>query len=201
MLAGLATSTALVAGCLSDGGGSGTVGDGGNDGDDSNGGDDGADDGSKTGDGNADDDSDTDSSDDGDVRTAPDDVDAYLTENDANLYDGTLADHTGDDDDVTVAVGAGRRGYAFDPAALCIDAGTTVVWEWTSDGGAHNVASSEESDFEFRSGTPVGEAGHTYERTFDKHGTVLYHCEVHEEIGHHGAIVVERENDGDETTG
>ena len=39
---------------------------------------------------------------------------------------------------MTAAVGA-DAGFAFAPASLIVDAGTTVVWEWTGAGGAHNV--------------------------------------------------------------
>jgi len=47
------------------------------------------------------------------------------------------ADRT-DESTVTVAVGA-DDGFAFEPAAICVTTGTTVVWEWTGEGGRHNV--------------------------------------------------------------
>lgn len=123
---------------------------------------------------------------------APDDVDAYLSDNNANLYDGTIEDETGQDS-ITIMNGAGDNGLAYDPPAVRIDAGTTVTWEWTGEGGAHNVVSADESDFEFESddGQLIDEAGHTFEFTFDEPGTAFYICTAHAAVGQHGAIVVE----------
>jgi len=70
---------------------------------------------------------------------------------DVDNYDGTH-DYTGQDE-VTVAVGA-VDGLKFGPAAILIDPGTTVVWEWTGEGGAHNVVADDET---FNSGDPVSE--------------------------------------------
>lgn len=118
-------------------------------------------------------------------------IDAYLTEHDARLYDGTITDLTGEEE-ITVDVGAGPDGLAYDPAAARIDAGTNVIWEWTGEGGAHNVVSDDdESDFEFSSGDLVDEAGYTWEFTFDDPGVALYYCEAHREVGHLGGIIVE----------
>ena len=123
---------------------------------------------------------------------APDDVDEFLGTNDANLYDGTIADMTGEAE-ITIDNGAGADGLAFDPAAVRVDAGTTVVWEWTGEGGAHNAVSVEGSDFEFASddGELIDEEGHTWEFTFEEPGTALYVCEAHSAQGQYGAIVVE----------
>ncbi|USZ67233.1 halocyanin domain-containing protein [Halorussus salilacus] len=102
-------------------------------------------------------------------------------------YDGVV-DETGSDE-VSVAVGAQGNGggFAFDPAAVRVDSGTTVVWEWTGDGGQHNVA---HTDGEFESET-VSEKGHTFEHTFEESGTFEYSCVPHETMGMKGAIVVE----------
>ncbi len=119
-------------------------------------------------------------------------VDEYLRDNDANLYDGTITDLTGETE-ITIDVGAGDDGLAYDPAAARIDAGTEVTWEWTGEGGAHNVVSEAEigSDFEFRSGDLIGDAGHTWAYTLEESGVALYYCEAHRAVGHHGALVVE----------
>ncbi|OYR46566.1 halocyanin domain-containing protein [Halorubrum sp. Ea8] len=117
----------------------------------------------------------------------PSEIDDYLA--DARMYDGTIADYTGQDQ-VTVSVGAGDVGFAFDPAAIRIDAGTAVVWEWTGEGGAHNVASVEGSATEFDSGEAVAEEGETFEQSFDSAGIQLYQCTPHQANGMLGAIEV-----------
>ena len=117
----------------------------------------------------------------------PSEIDDYL--GDARLYEGTIADYTGQDE-VTVSVGAGDIGYAFDPPAIRIDSSTTVVWEWTGEGGAHNVASVEASESDFESGSAVSEEGATFEQSFDNTGIQLYQCTPHQANGMLGAIEV-----------
>ena len=106
-------------------------------------------------------------------------------ENTSN-YDGT-ADRTGEES-VTITVGAaGNNGnFAFGPAAVSVDPGTTVVWKWNGKGGSHDVAAEDGS---FRS-EMVGEKGHTFERTFDAAGVVKYACTPHRAMGMRGVIVV-----------
>jgi halocyanin-like protein len=101
-------------------------------------------------------------------------------------YDGVV-DQTGSSE-VTIEVGAqGNDGaFAFGPAAVRVDPGTTVVWEWTGDGGTHNVA-AEEGSFESEL---VGEAGHSFEHAFEEAGVYKYACSPHQTIGMKGAIVV-----------
>ena len=119
-------------------------------------------------------------------------VDTFLSENEANLYDGSVEDLTGEDE-ITVAVGAGESGLAYDPPAARIDVGTTAVWEWTGRGGRHNVNSTpeDESDYEYTSGDLIGEEGHTWSYTFESGGVALYYCEAHRAVGHLGALIVE----------
>ncbi|WP_254546684.1 halocyanin domain-containing protein [Halomarina pelagica] len=101
-------------------------------------------------------------------------------------YDGTV-DGTGREE-VRITVGAKGNGghFAFDPPAVRIDPGTTVVWEWSGKGGAHNVA-AENGDFESEM---TDEAGHTFERTVERRGIVKYACVPHEAMGMKGALVV-----------
>lgn len=116
------------------------------------------------------------------------DFGGYLDE--VSNYDGTVTDARGQDS-VSVSVGAeGNNGFfAFDPAAVHVDNGTTVTWEWTGKGGGHNVVAD---DGEFKSGDEyVSEEGHTYEYTFEESGNYLYYCEPHEMSGMLGAVVVE----------
>jgi len=116
----------------------------------------------------------------------PSAVDSYLSENSANGYDGSVTDMTGQSE-VTIEVGAGE-GLAFGPAAVRVDPGTTVVWEWTGNGGGHNVAVNE-GPTTFSSET-VSEAGHTFSQTLDEEGNYLYQCDPHSGLGMHGAVIV-----------
>jgi len=120
---------------------------------------------------------------DGDV---PAEIDDFL--GNAQLYDGTIYDATGSDE-VTVDVGAGSDGLAYDPPAIRIDAGTTIVWEWTGDGGGHDVTSTDDSNTEFVSELKSN-AGETFEHTFDDPGFEFYVCSPHETQGMLGAIEV-----------
>jgi len=123
---------------------------------------------------------------DGGGGEVPSEVDDYLS--DANLYDGSIADMTGESNP-TVMVGAGDQGYAFDPPAIRVSTGTTVTWEWTGSGGGHNVVHDGD---EFSSGDEyISEAGHTYEYTFEETDNYLYYCVPHESLGMLGAVVVE----------
>jgi halocyanin-like protein len=101
-------------------------------------------------------------------------------------FDGTY-DFTGQSE-VTVAVGAPGNGgdLAFSPAAIRVDPGTTVIWEWTGKGGGHNVV-AEDGSFESEL---TAEAGTTFEHTFESEGTVKYKCVPHETLGMKGAVAV-----------
>jgi len=103
---------------------------------------------------------------------------------DANGDTG-LADLTGESE-VTIDVGAGSDGLAFGPAAAKIDAGTTVVWEWTGEGSDHDVT---DSDGAFESELQ-GEEGDTFEHTFEEAGSYTYSCTPHEAAGMKGALEV-----------
>jgi halocyanin-like protein len=126
-------------------------------------------------------------------------VDEWLTETAVGAaapnYDGTVLDRR-DEDAVGVDVGTGDTGTEFDPVAVAVSVGTTVRWEWTGEGGEHNVEAEPddqigESDYEFSSGEPVDETGTVYERTLEESGVALYHCEPHLSVGMKGAVVVE----------
>ncbi|MCU4743113.1 halocyanin domain-containing protein [Halobacteria archaeon AArc-m2/3/4] len=155
---GATLTLALVAGCL------------GGDDDDSSG-------NGGNGDGNGDDGN-------GDAGNGEEyDFDGWF--DDVGYYDG-VHDMTGESE-VTVMNGTGSAGYEYDPAAIKVDPGTTVVWEWTGAGGGHTVT-AEEGDFD--SGMLTGE-GETFEHTFDEEGVYTYYCEPHRNMGQKGAVVVE----------
>ena len=95
---------------------------------------------------------------------------------DVGNYEG-LEDHTGSGE-VTVEVGVeqGSGAFGFGPAAVQVDPGTTVVWEWTGEGGVHNVAAEDGGDFSSENNQ---EAGFTFEQTFEESGVVKYFCQPH----------------------
>ncbi|MHB9285614.1 halocyanin domain-containing protein [Halobacteriales archaeon Cl-PHB] len=109
------------------------------------------------------------------------DFGGYL--DDANLYEGSVQDLRGEDP--TVSVGAGE-GFAFDPPAIHVDNGATVTWEWTGQGGSHNVV-HEDGDFESEL---KQESGATFEHTFEEDGIYTYYCQPHKAMGMKGAVVV-----------
>lgn len=102
--------------------------------------------------------------------------------------DGGFTDARGQSE-VTVTVGAQGNGgaYAFSPAGLWVDPGTTVKWEWTGDGGAHNVHAVEGASFESDLYT---ESGVHFEHTFESGGIVDYQCDPHVSMGMKGAVAV-----------
>jgi halocyanin-like protein len=123
------------------------------------------------------------------VRSEPRErVDSFLS--DVENYEGEIMDARGMGE-VVVAVGAEGNGgaFAFEHPAVAIDAGTTVSWRWTGEGGQHNVVSQGPTDFEFSSGTSKV-SGDPYEHTFDGAGVGTYVCEPHVSLGMKGAVVV-----------
>jgi halocyanin-like protein len=99
-------------------------------------------------------------------------------------YDGEV-DRTGEPE-IEVAVGA-DDGFAFEPAAIRVDVGTTVVWQWTGRGGRHNVV---ERDGAFSS--PFHRAANaTFSHAFEDPGLFPYVCEPHRHLGMKGGVRVE----------
>ena len=119
-------------------------------------------------------------------------LNSYLNDNDANLYEGTdsIADETGSDS-VTISVGAGSNGLAFDPPAVRVSSGTEITWEWTGEGGGHNVVSNDMPDggTELDSGSPQVERD-PYSETLETAGVYTYQCDPHSASGMHGGIIV-----------
>ncbi|MCD2199726.1 halocyanin domain-containing protein [Halobacterium sp. KA-4] len=99
-------------------------------------------------------------------------------------YDGVV-DKTGQSE-VTVEVGveANNGPYGFGPAAIRVDPGTTVTWEWVE--GSHNVA-AEDGSFESEL---TNETGFTFTQTFQEEGVTRYACTPHKTMGMKGAVVV-----------
>lgn len=114
-----------------------------------------------------------------------------------DTYDGSILDLR-EESEVTIDVGAAGNGdgYAFGPSAVAVSTGTEILWDWTGDGGRHNVVATPdaqigESDYVFSSGDPVSGADNEYTYTFDETGIALYQCEPHLSLGMKGAVVVE----------
>ena len=109
---------------------------------------------------------------------------------DVSNYEATV-DYTGQES-VAVAVGVGENGVLFDPPAILVDPGTTVTWEWTGEGGQHNVVhqpEGEDGDPAFESGLKE-EEGATFEQTFEEEITFRYYCNSHRGAGMKGVVAV-----------
>jgi halocyanin-like protein len=92
---------------------------------------------------------------------------------------------------VTVLVGAQGNGgaFAFSPAGLWVDPGTTVEFRWTGEGSAHNVV-AEEGPAALDSGDPVDDQGVLYDYPFEENGITDYYCAPHRGVGMKGAVAV-----------
>jgi len=108
---------------------------------------------------------------------------------DVGNFDGTV-DMTGQSE-VTVEVGVDANGgpYGFGPAAVRIDPGTKVVFDWVSD--THNVLPEEQpSGAGWEGHEPIENTGFSYEHTFETEGVYTYYCQPHRALGMKAAIVV-----------
>jgi halocyanin-like protein len=133
-------------------------------------------------------------------EAAPEAVHNWLMEGDggqaAQIYSSgpSAADMTGQDS-ATITVGAGGQGVAFDPPLAIVSTGTEVTWEWSGEGGSHNVKGNINSDsipvdIQLDSGAAQSSAGTTYSYTFEESGVAPYVCVPHRLGGMLGAVVV-----------
>ena len=104
-------------------------------------------------------------------------------------FSGSVTDARGQDT-ATVEVGVEANGgaYGFGPAAIHVDNGATVQFEWTGEGGGHNVVSAGDGPLD--SGNSVSSSGVNYEHTFESDGIYNYVCVPHEGLGMKGSVVV-----------
>jgi len=98
--------------------------------------------------------------------------------------------------EVTIKVGVNNGGqpYGFGPPAVRVNPETTIIWEWTGEGGPHNVIA--ETDHKINSQL-TNRPGYTYEYVYD--GTMSkvqidYYCSTHEQEGMRGVIAVDRQS-------
>jgi halocyanin-like protein len=112
----------------------------------------------------------------------PSEVSDHLS--DANGFGGSVSDMTGQSS-VTIDNGVGEPDYAFDPAAVRVDSGTEVTWEWASP--SHSVTHTGDA---FDSGIQ-NDSSATFSYTFEESGNFLYYCTPHRSIGQKGAVIVE----------
>jgi halocyanin-like protein len=107
----------------------------------------------------------------------------------ANGYsEESIVDARGEDS-VAVEVGVGSDAYGFGPPAIWISPGTTVTWEWTGDGGGHNVV-AEDGPASLDSGDPQESGTYEYEFTEDDAGITTYKCVPHAGSGMKGGVAV-----------
>jgi len=117
-----------------------------------------------------------------------DQAETFVSNNDANLYEGQLEDRTLEGK-VTIRTGAGDNGFSFNPSGVVVSTGTVVTFEWTGNGGAHNVVSEDNSDYQFESEL-TDDTGYTLDVIADTPGTMLYVCVPHRAQGMYGAVAV-----------
>jgi len=112
---------------------------------------------------------------------------------DTSNYEASV-DYTGRDS-VTVDVGAGENGVLFDPPAILVDPGTTVVWGWTGEGGTHNVVHEPDGGEATFESELMNSAGATFEYGFEEPGTSRYFCSPHRALGMKGVVAVGETDD------
>ncbi|WP_252701202.1 plastocyanin/azurin family copper-binding protein [Natronosalvus vescus] len=123
------------------------------------------------------------------------DGETFVDEDDEPEYDGFLEgiDHPGTvdwtetpDEEMVIYVGTGLEGMGYAPRSVRVPVGATVTWEWTGDGGRHDVVDTDDA---FDSGEKHSE-GETFEFTLEEPGTYTYYCTPHHHRGMVGALEV-----------
>ena len=106
------------------------------------------------------------------------------------------ADVVDETDDVTcdVTIGISSDGYGFSPAAVTIDVGQTVCWQWTDAGMGHNVKEVDgmKSTTYVDGGVYSGTAATTvdFHHTFTEDTIFYYACEPHISMDMFGKVTV-----------
>ncbi|WP_415380630.1 halocyanin domain-containing protein [Halosimplex sp. TS25] len=112
---------------------------------------------------------------------------------DVSNYEGTVDYRDESEVSVEVGVEGGIGFFKFGPPAIAVSPGTEVTWEWTGQGGAHNVVAEQER---FDSGDPVDADDETFSYTFESPAVYRYLCEPHESQAMLGAVFVALDQSG-----
>lgn len=109
-------------------------------------------------------------------------------------YNSLTRTYTQDTETAQVTVGAsGNGGFrAFEHPAITIPTGATVEWEWSGEGGEHNVVAENGT---FDSGEPTSEPDTTFSYEFTSTGQHLYACDTHRDEGMKGSVSVYEPNE------
>jgi plastocyanin len=75
--------------------------------------------------------------------------------------------------------------FAFSPASIIVDAGTTVTWT-NYDGARHTVTSDDGDELD----SELLAKNETFSHTFDRPGSYAYHCKPHPNMK--GLVTVRR---------
>lgn len=105
---------------------------------------------------------------------------------------GNVAAQATADGSGTVEVGAGSDGLKYTPGTggpLYVTPGTTVTFDWVSDG--HNIiVDSQPEGASWGGHEPLEDTGFSYEFTFETTGVYEYYCEPHQSLGMVGTVEV-----------
>lgn len=105
-----------------------------------------------------------------------------------NGFDGTFADRSGQDE-VTITVGAGSDGHAFDPPVVTVDPGTTINWEWVGE-EEHYVIRRNRVDADPETVPPLKTAPYSESERFDDIGLERWACYNHHDEGMRATVLV-----------
>lgn len=91
---------------------------------------------------------------------------------------------------MSINVGAGPDGHAFDPPVVIVDPGTTITWEWVEDSGAHYVVSRVQVNADPENVPDLIEGSYSTSETVEVPEMKRYACYNHHDERMRSAIVV-----------
>lgn len=112
----------------------------------------------------------------------------------SNGFDGQVVDRRGQQK-VSIRVGAGPDGHAFDPPVVIVDPGTTISWEWVEDSGAHYVVSRVRVTTDPDNVSDPIEGSYSTSVTVETPEMKRYVCYNHHNTGMRSAVVVAADED------
>lgn len=118
------------------------------------------------------------------------DIEPWVPE--ANGFDREIADRRGQEA-VSIRVGSGPNGHAFDPPVVIVDPGTTITWEWVEDSGAHYVVSRVRVNSDPEDIPDLIEGSYSTSVTVEIPEMKRYVCYNHHDEGMRSAVVVAAE--------